>query len=138
MSCRRSATDPAHVRDWNDFARALPARYKTVGFAGAAAAFSPSPLLDRYHQFLSEHFHGDIRALDRAYNQEADDFQTVFPPFEQPTKHNWTPDNSSVKAQDWKAFEATLPPNYFIIVGGDPLYQKWLGEEAYPDRGRAE
>ncbi len=71
--------------------------------------------------------------MDQAYDQESDDFQTVFPPFEQPTKHNWTPDNNSVKAQDWKVFQATLPPNYFIIVGADPLYQTWLKEEAYSD-----
>ena len=132
----QDVTPPANrgsVQDWDRFAAALPLRYKTAGFGGAAAAFSPSPLLDRYHQFLRDHFHGDIRALDRAYAQEDEDFLTVFPPFEQPAKHNWTPDNG-VKYQDWKAFEATLPANYFLVVGADPLYQKWLKEEAYPSR----
>jgi len=122
------ATDLVRVRDWDRFVQALPSRYKTVGFGGVAGAFSPSPLLDRYHQFLRQHFRGDIQALDRAYNQEDDDFQTVFPPFEQPTKHNWTPDNS-IKSQDWRAFQATLPSNYFIVVGADPLYQKWLKDQ---------
>ena len=126
------AGDATRVRQWDQFAQALPARYKTVGFTGAAAAFSPSPLLDRYHAFLTEHFHGDIRALDRLYNQEDEQFQTVFPPFEQPTKHNWTPDGTP-KSRDWQAFQATLPANYFIVVGADPLYQKWLHEEAHPD-----
>ena len=121
----------ANVADWDRFAAALPIRYKMAGFGGAAAAFSPSPLLDRYHQFLSEYFHGNIRALDRAYAQEDEDFLTVFPPFEQPAKHNWTPDNG-VKYRDWQAFKATLPANYFTVVGADPLYQKWLKEEAYP------
>lgn len=125
------AANAGPVRDWNLFAAALPLRYKTAGFGGEAAAFSPSPLLDRYHEFLRLHFHGDIRALDRAYAQEDDDFQTVFPPFEQPTKHNWTSDNS-VKSRDWKEFESGLPTNYFIVVGADPIYQKWLKEEAYP------
>ncbi len=130
------AVDAARVPDWNLFAQALPARYKTVGFTGAAAAFSPSPLLDRYHQYLSDQFHGDVSALDRAYNQEDEQFQTVFPPFEQPTKHNWTPGNSP-KGRDWKAFQATLPANYFIVVGADPLYRKWLKEEAQPDKDAA-
>ena len=121
----------ANVAAWDRFAAALPARYKMAGFGGAAAAFSPSPLLDRYHRFLSEHFRGDIRALDRAYAQEDEDFLTVFPPFEQPAKHNWTPDNG-VKYRDWEMFKATLPANYFLVVGADPLYQKWLKEEAYP------
>ena len=124
----------ATVDAWDRFADALPARYKTAGFGGAAAAYSPSPLLDRYHRFLRDHFRGDIRALDRAYAQEDEDFLTVFPPFEQPAKHNWTPDNG-VKYRDWKAFEATLPANYFTIIGADPLYQKWLKEEAYPSLG---
>ena len=120
----------AGAPQWNQFAAALPPRYKMAGFGGAAAAFSPSPLLDRYHQFLRAHFHGDVRTLDRAYTQEDEDFLTVFPPFEQPAKHNWTPGNG-VKYQDWKAFETTLPANYFTVVGADPLYQKWLKEEAY-------
>jgi len=126
-----STAGGARAQEWDRFAAALPARCKTAGFGGAAAAFSPSPLLDRYHQFLRDRFHGDIRALDRAYAQEDEDFLTVFPPFEQPTKHNWTPDKSA-KVEDWKAFEATLPANYFIVVGADPVYQKWLKEEAYP------
>ena len=121
-----------NVAQWDHFAAALPVQYKLAGFGGAAAAFSPSPLLDRYHEFLRRRFHGDIQALDRAYNQEDEDFQTVFPPFEQPTKHNWTPDMTSAKVQDWAAFQASLPPNYFIVVGADPLYQTWLKEESYP------
>lgn len=119
------------VSDWDAFAQSLPARYKTAGFGGATAAFSPSPLLDRYHQFLRARFHDDIRALDRAYNQEDETFLTVFPPFEQPAKRNWTPDQSSVKNRDWTEFQQTLPPHYFVIVGADPIYQKWLKEEAY-------
>ncbi len=127
-------TNTRQVRAWNKFAAALPARYKLAGFSGAAASFSPSPLLDRYHQFLRERFHGNIRALDRAYSQEDDEFGTVFPPFEQPAKRTWTPD-SGVKAQDWKAFQETLPPNYFVVVGANPLFQKWLKEEAYTNLG---
>ena len=120
------------VRDWNAFAAALPARYKSAGFGGAAAAYSPSPLLDRYHQFLRTHFRGNIRALDLAYNQEDEDFLTVFPPFEQPAAHTWTP-GTDAKSADWKAFEATLPAHYFVAVGADPLYQRWLQQEAEPD-----
>ena len=126
------AADAAQVRRWDAFAATLPMHSQTAGFGGAAAAFSPSPLLDRYHRFLSAHFRGDIHALDRAYNQEDEDFLTVFPPFEQPTKHNWT-SSLGPKAQDWKAFEATLPASYFVIAAADPLYRSWLKEEAYPD-----
>ncbi len=123
--------DSGAVRGWNAFAAALPGRYKSAGFGGAAA-YSPSPLLDRYHLFLRTRFRGSIRALDAAYNQEDEDFLTVFPPFEQPAAHTWTP-GTDAKSLDWKAFEATLPAHYFVVVGADPLYRRWLQQEAEPD-----
>ncbi|MBV9851391.1 MAG: hypothetical protein JO250_17110, partial [Armatimonadetes bacterium] len=121
----------ATARAWNDFVANLPARYKTAGFGGDAASYSPSPLLDRYRDFLQAKFHGDIRALDRAYTQEDESFGTVFPPFEQPTRHTWTPDNSP-KSRDWAEFQRTLPPHFFSVNGAAPIYQQWLKEEAYP------
>ncbi len=124
--------NPETVPSWNAFAAALPARYKSAGFGGAAAAYSPSPLLDRYHQFLRIRFHGNVRAMDTAYNQEDEDFLTVFPPFEQPSAHTWTP-GIEAKSADWKTFEATLPAHYFVVVGADPLYQRWLHQQAEPD-----
>ena len=126
------AADSGMVRDWNAFASALPMRYKSAGFGGAAAAYSPSPLLDRYHAFLRTRFRGSVAALDQAYSQEDEDFLTVFPPFEQPASHNWTPGND-VKSRDWNAFETTLPAHYFVVVSADPLYQRWLQEIAEPD-----
>ncbi len=125
-------TDPQIVQSWNAFAAALPERYKSAGFGGAAAAYSPSPLLDRYHTFLRTRFHGSIQALDTAYSQEDEDFLTVFPPFEQPSAHTWT-SGSEAKSRDWKAFKATLPAHYFVVVGADPLYQRWLHQQAEPD-----
>ncbi len=122
---------PSEVRRWNAFAAALPMRFKTAGFAGDTAADSPSPLLDRYRDFLRRRFRGDVAALDRAYTQEDTSFLTVFPPFEQPAGHAWAPDES-VKSRDWAAFQRTLPPYYFIVNGGDAPYQTWLQQEAYP------
>ena len=124
--------DPNAVREWNAFAATLPMHTKSVGFGGAAAAYSPSPLLDKYHAFLRTRFHSSIRALDTAYSQEDEDFLTVFPPFEQPSSHTWT-SRTDAKSTDWKAFEATLPADYFTVVGADPLYQRWLQQEAEPD-----
>ena len=125
------AQEGGQVGAWDKFAAVLPDRYKTAGFGGAAAAFSPSPLLDRYHGWLRGHFHGDVRAMDRAYSQEDDDFQTVFPPFERPTAHTWTPERGP-KSRDWAAFQATLPAHFFVVVGADTIYRQWLKEEKYP------
>lgn len=120
---------PAALADWNTFAVALPPKYKTAGFAGTTASYSPSRLLDRYHAWLTERFHGDIGALNKDYVEEDDSVLTVSPPFEQPTKHSWAPDNS-VKSRDWEAFEKTLPQDFFIIDRSDPVYDKWLKEES--------
>ena len=125
------ATSPARTPRWDGFVAELPAHFKTAGFGGDVASYSPSPLLDRYRAFLQTKFHGDIRALDRAYTQEDETFQTVFPPFEQPTKHTWTPDGSA-KSRDWAEFQRTLPVSFFSVNGADPIYQQWLKEEAHP------
>ena len=125
------SSDTAEVRRWNAFAAALPARFKTAGFAGDTAADSPSPLLNRYRDFLRRRFHGDIRALDRPYTQGDTSFLTVFPPFEQPTSRAWAPDDSP-KSRAWAAFQRTLPRYYFIVDGGDAPYQTWLQQQAYP------
>jgi ABC-type glycerol-3-phosphate transport system permease component len=122
--------DAARLKDWDAFVRDLPARYKQAGFGGDTGAYSPSPLLDRYQDFLTRRFHGDIAALDRAYTEEDATILTVFPPFEQPSKRSWTPDGSA-KSRDWAEFERTLPVHYFLVIGADPLYQQWLKEDAY-------
>ena len=57
------------------------------GLAARQASYSPSPLLDRYHDWLQRPFQGQrITALNRAYTEEDDTFLTVFPPFEQPSQ----------------------------------------------------
>ncbi|BDI31061.1 hypothetical protein CCAX7_31120 [Capsulimonas corticalis] len=127
------AVDARAASDWNAFFAGVPDQYKLAGFAAATASYSPSPLLDRYRAFLSRKFHGDITTLDNAYTQEDDTFLAIFPPFEQPGKHAWLPDNSA-KSRDWREFEKTLPSNYFIGIGGDALYHQWLKEEEYPGK----
>jgi len=115
---------------WDTFASGLPPRMKTAGFGGAGAAYSPSTLLDRYHDWLRAHFHNNIAVLNKSYTEEDDTFLTVFPPFEQPARRAWTPARTT-KSDDWALFQQTLPAHYFVLVGADPLYQRWLKEEAY-------
>jgi multiple sugar transport system permease protein len=119
------------IADWNAFFQSQPLKYKRAAFQGiTGVAYTPNALADRYQQYLQKHFHGDIRALDRAYTEEDADFSTVFPPFEDPTKHNWLPAATS-KTKDWQAFQQTLPAEFFQAVSGDAIFQKWLSEEAY-------
>ena len=127
------STDVQTASDWNAFFAGVPSQYKLAGFAPGTASYSPSALLDRYQAFLSQKFHGDITALDKAYTQEDNTFLAIFPPFEQPGKHAWLPDNSP-KSRDWAEFERTLPESFFIGIGGDSLYNHWLKEDRYPGK----
>ncbi len=115
---------------WDTFAASLPPRMTAVGFGGAGASYSPSTLLDRYHDWLRARFHDNIAALNKSYVEEDDTFLTVFPPFEQPARRGWAPARTA-KSTDWTAFQQTLPAHYFVPVGADPLYRRWLKEEAY-------
>jgi len=119
------------VADWKTFFASQPLKYRKPGFAGVTGvAYTPNALADQYQDFLDHRFHGNIRALDTAYTEEDADFSTVFPPFEDQTKHNWLP-ATSPKTTDWTTFLNTLPVDSFQAVSGDSIYQKWLTEEAY-------
>ena len=116
--------------EWQKFFAALPSQFKQAGFMGKGTAYTPSSLLDRYHSYLNERFHGDIAALDKAYTEEDTSFLSVFPPFEQPTKHTWLPD-AGRKTREWREFESGLGADWFRPVLADPLYGAWLKEEQY-------
>jgi len=119
------------VADWKTFFASQPLKYRKAGFAGVTGvAYTPNALADQYQDFLQKRFHNNIRALDDAYTEEDADFSTVFPPFEDQTKHNWLP-SISPKTTDWAVFLQTLPVDSFQAVSGDVIYQKWLTEEAY-------
>ena len=121
----------ARVADWKTFFASQPLKYRKPGFAGVTGvAYTPNALADQYQDFLEKRFHGDIHALDKAYTEEDADFSTVFPPFEEPTKHNWLP-AASPKTADWADFLKSLPIDSFQPVNGDSIFQKWLNEEAY-------
>jgi multiple sugar transport system permease protein len=123
--------DTGRVRDWNAFVSRLPDRYKTPGFAGLSGWFAPSALFDQYRTWLSLRFHGNIGALDRAYLEQDVSFITVNTPYEDPSMRNWAPDLSSVKYRDYAVFKRQLPPDFFVVVRADPLYQEWLKEVEY-------
>ena len=127
---RPESIDRARVDDWNRFFAAQPLSYKQAGFLGKGTAYTPSRLLPLYQDFLRNRFHDDIAALDRAYTEEDSTFLSVYPPFEQPTKHTWLPD-SNAKTRDWHDFESRLTPDWFRPVLSDPIFDQWLKEEPY-------
>lgn len=122
--------DAALIAAWRQFFATLPPDYRAPGFLGTPGQYAPAALLDTYRQWLRRRFHDDIHALDRAYTEEDATFLTVYPPFSQPTQRLYRP-GTSVKEQDWAAFQATLPLSDFNPVLADPLYQAYLHDQVY-------
>lgn len=121
--------DPAmqrQVAEWRAFARTLPMKFKRAAFRGYGT--HPSQLAIAYRAYVRQKFNADIRALNRAYIEENDTFQTVQPPLERHIKRNWNHD-SSRKMQDFLAWKETLPEEWLPVVGAEPLFAKFLKED---------
>jgi len=116
------------VEDWRAFVRTLPMKFKETGFRGYGT--HPSQLAIAYREYVRQKFQNDIRALNRAYIEENDSFQTVQPPLERHAKRNWNHD-SSRKMQEFLAWKARLPEEWLLVVGAEPLFAKFLKEEVY-------
>jgi ABC-type glycerol-3-phosphate transport system permease component len=114
------------VKEWQAFARELPVEFKQVGFRGYGQHFSR--LIYDYKAYVRRLFKGDIRALNRAYTEENDTFDTVRPPMERYTKRSWSPDVSH-KMRDFQAWKRTLPDHMLRVVGAEPLFANFLRED---------
>lgn len=117
----------AFAQAWQEFTHTLPLSFKETGFRGYGS--HPSRLALAYRDYTRALFHNDIAALNRAYTEENENFETVNPPIERPTKQNWSPDTSR-KMQDYLAWKATLPEEMRLVVGAEPLFDKYLKEDA--------
>ncbi|HEY3328627.1 MAG TPA: carbohydrate ABC transporter permease [Capsulimonadaceae bacterium] len=122
--------DKAAVTRWRAFLDHAPTMYKSVGFMGTKGQYSPSLLMDRYHDWLRIRFHDDIRALDLAYVEEDTSFLTVYPPYERPLQRLFAP-GASRKETDWAEFKRTLPADMYLPVLLNPLYRAYLRDEVY-------
>ena len=79
----------------------------------------------RYQGWLRERFDGDIAALNQAYSELNQAFQTVVPPNELLFRADWKPKGGQ-KWVDWLEFKATLPAEFRIPVRVERVYQEWL------------
>jgi multiple sugar transport system permease protein len=131
LSIAPNAAEEREVETWRRFFASQPNRYRTAAFLGPRGHYVPSKMLNRYHAWLQQRFHGDIDALGRDYVEEDTNFLAVVPPFERPLSRNYAP-GSSPKDRDWAAFERTLSMDWYAPVQCDPLFRSYLHDEAYP------
>lgn len=119
------------AESWAHFTEALSLLYKKAGFGEHDNA--PSLLLTHYREHCRAKFGGDIAALNKAWTEENDRFETVVPPFERAALRDWTPDVTNPKVVDYAAFKQTLPPQFLVVVAVDPLFRRYLREDVYED-----
>lgn len=123
---------PLEARDanllpaWQEFVPSLPLSFKSAAFRGYGT--HPSPLTRKYRAYIQQKFKNDIGALNRAYTEENESFQTVVPPQERLNKRSWVPEDSP-KMRDFEAWKATLSPNYLMVFSVDGLFAKYLKED---------
>lgn len=116
------------VRDWLRFAQSLPIGYKQAAFEGYMN--SPSQLKNRYRAYCRRRFGEDISRLNRTYNEEAENFDLVNPPFERYKMREWEPDDSP-KMREWLAFKSKLPAHFLRPIMIDPAFQSFLKDGVY-------
>ncbi len=123
----RTPLDTNSVKAWRDFSKTLPIEYKFTAFRGYGA--HPPQLDRRYREYVRARFRGDIQALNRAYTEENETFETVKPPMERPGRRSWAPD-SSPKVIEFLQWKSTLSPEYAPVFSVDALFAKYLKEDA--------
>lgn len=111
---------------WQEFVPSLPLSFKSAAFRGYGT--HPSPLARKYRSYVQHKFKGDIGALNHAYTEENESFQTVVPPQERLNKRSWVPEDSP-KMRDFEAWKATLSPDYLMVFSVDGLFAKYLKED---------
>lgn len=117
----------AILRAWQAFVPTLPLAWKETAFRGYGT--HPVELDMKYREYVRGLFHGDVGALNRAYTEENENFQTVKPPMERTTRRTWAPDDSP-KMRQFQQWKATLPEEYRPVTSVDAMFAKYLKEDA--------
>lgn len=117
-------TDTKLVDQYRQFLTQLPIEYWAAGFRNAPNQVT-GRLSMRFQSMLRDRYRGDIDALNRAYIEENVAFQTVMPPSELLERREWkaTPGQ---RTEEFRAFKASLPPEYRIPLTMRGLYQKFV------------
>jgi multiple sugar transport system permease protein len=114
--------DRQELARYRSFLLTLPVDQWVAGFRTAPNGVT-SRLQTRYQSWLRNRFRNDLRALNRAYVEEAVGFQTVVPPNELWERKTWKPPRSA-KFEEWLKFKETLGPEFRLPVRLTRIYQE--------------
>ena len=119
-----AAADEATLARYEKLLMALPPDLWVAGFRNPPNNVTGRLQL-RYQAWLRERFGGDIAALNQAYSELNQGFQTVVPPNELLFRPNWKP-KEGPKWDDWLEFKATLSAEFRIPVRIERIAQEAL------------
>lgn len=114
----------ADLQEYESFLVDLPPDRWIAGFRNPPNNVT-GRLQMRYQAWLREKFDGDISALNEAYSEINQAFQTVVPPNELFLRPGWKP-KEGPKWDDWLEFKRTLPAEFRIPVRIERVWQEWL------------
>lgn len=114
----------AEIAEYEELLMSLPPDQWAAGFRNPPNNVT-GRLQMRYQAWLRKRFAGDIGALNQAYSELNQAFQTVVPPNELLFRPDWKPKEGQ-KWDDWLAFKETLPAEFRIPITLRRLYQEFL------------
>jgi multiple sugar transport system permease protein len=117
-------TSAAEVEEYERFLMGLEPTQWVAGFRNPPNNVTGRLQL-RYQAWLRERFGGDIAALNDAYSEINQGFQTVVPPNELFLRPGWKPKEGE-KWSDWLVFKGTLPAEFRVPVRTERIWQEWL------------
>ncbi len=115
---------PVDLTTYETFLMSLPPDQWVAGFRNPPNNVT-GRLQMRYQAWLREKFDGDISALNQAYSEINQAFQTVVPPNELMFRPEWKPKEGQ-KWDDWLEFKKTLPGEFRVPITLQRLWQEWL------------
>ncbi len=121
-----AANEPV-VALWKKFEPTVDVRFRTVAYRDNGT--HPGKAVTQYRNHLRERFHDDIRAMNKEFTEENENFERVSMPQERPNRRSWAPDMSA-KMVDFVRWKRSLHSDMRPVYSIDSLFGKYLKEEA--------
>jgi len=119
------------VEDWYEFFPQCPTLYKFAYFAHTGARnYSILDIKPQYRKWLKKKYK-TIDALNKAYIDNAKEFEEVSMPYEDPLRQRWLLPLDE-KYTDWQAFKGQLPKYKIWIITAELAFQTYL-QSKFPD-----
>jgi len=113
------------LRDWHEFKRALPPRFKDTYFHAYLVPIGEAQV--GFQEFLRRRY-ATPRDADEAIGEHNDSYLAVYPPFEAYERHAWYPPDDG-KNREWALYRRQMPQRMINVMTVEPLWQDYLQEK---------